>query len=89
MQNERALLIIKDNKNVFLQKGNVNKLEKRAFSEKAIFDGFQWRLFPSGERATPASPKAPDLESGAIIKKGTAVVMVLSCTNEAASPGSN
>ena len=38
-------------------------------------------LFASGDKATPTSPMAPDRESGAIIKKGTAVVIVFSCNS--------
>ena len=35
--------------------------------------------FASGEVAAPASPSEPERASGAIIRKGTAVVMVFSC----------
>ena len=35
-------------------------------------------LLASGDNATPTSPIAPERESGAIIKNGTAVVMVFS-----------
>ena len=41
--------------------------------------GFQAMAAPSGVRATPASPKAPLRLSGAIIRNGTAVVIVFNC----------
>ena len=37
--------------------------------------GFQCPEAASGDVATPASPKAPALASGAIVKNGTAVVI--------------
>jgi len=46
---------------------------------KAYFAGFQCMELASGFEATPASPMAPALASGAINRKGTAVVMVLVC----------
>jgi hypothetical protein len=42
-------------------------------SKKASFEGFQKLAFTSGDNATPASPKAPERESGEIFKNGTAV----------------
>ena len=45
-------------------------------SVKLNFAGFQCIELASGEVATPTSPMAPDLESGEISKKGTAVVIV-------------
>ena len=54
----------------------VLKLISTSLEAKAILAGFQCMLFASGDSATPTSPIAPDLESGATIKKGTAVVMV-------------
>jgi hypothetical protein len=44
-----------------------------AVSKKASFDGFQKLALTSGVKATPASPIAPERESGDIFKKGTAV----------------
>ena len=44
---------------------------------KTYFDGFQCCEFPSGVVATPASPKAPALVSGAIVRNDTAVEIVL------------
>ncbi len=49
-----------------------------SFSAKASLDGFQWIELASGEVATPASPMPPARESTEIMRKGTAVVMVLS-----------
>jgi hypothetical protein len=46
-------------------------------SMKASLAGFQWMEFGSGDVATPLSPIPPARASGAIIRKGTAVVMVL------------
>ena len=37
---------------------------------KAYFEGFQFCELISGKVAAPASPIAPPLESGAIVKKG-------------------
>jgi hypothetical protein len=55
---------------------------------KASFEGFQKFALASGDSATPASPIAPDRESGVIIRKGTAVgiafelvPLVLVCAN--------
>jgi hypothetical protein len=39
---------------------------------KAYFEGFQCCELISGEVATPASPRLPDLASGAIVRKVTA-----------------
>jgi hypothetical protein len=39
---------------------------------KANFEGFQCSEFASGVLATPASPMAPALESGAMVRNGTA-----------------
>ena len=44
-------------------------------SKKASLDGFQKLAFTSGERATPASPIAPERESGVIFKNGTPVTI--------------
>jgi hypothetical protein len=44
-------------------------------SIKTYFEEFQCCEFTSDEVATPTSPIAPCLESGAIVKKGTAVVI--------------
>ncbi|MBV6443656.1 MAG: hypothetical protein EPGJADBJ_05439 [Saprospiraceae bacterium] len=44
---------------------------------KASLAGFQWIELASGEMATPASPMPPARLSTEIIRKGTAVVMVL------------
>ena len=44
---------------------------------KTNLAGFQCTALASGLIATPASPMAPDLESGDINKNGTAEVMVL------------
>ena len=46
------------------------------FSAKASLEAFQCIEFASGDVATPTSPIEPPRASGAIIKKGTAVVMV-------------
>ena len=40
------------------------------------FEGFQCCELPSGVVATPASPRAPALVSGAIVRKETAVEIV-------------
>jgi hypothetical protein len=45
---------------------------------KANLAGFQCILYTSGEVATPASPIAPALESGAIVRKGTTVWIAFS-----------
>ena len=55
-------------------------------STNASLEGFQCDEFASGEIATPASPIAPDLESGAISKKGTAVVIVFNCKSNSVPP---
>ena len=52
----------------------------------ANFDKFQCTEFASGDKATPTSPIAPDLESGAINKNGTAVVIVFNCNEKSCPP---
>jgi hypothetical protein len=44
---------------------------------KAYFEGFQYCAFASAEVATPTSPMAPCLESGVMVRNGTAVVIGL------------
>ncbi len=46
-------------------------------SESAYFEAFQCCDQTSVLVATPTSPMPPPRESGAIVKKGTAVVMVV------------
>ena len=61
-----------------LSQGEYDKLYPISFisSIKTNLAGFQCTAFASGLIATPASPMAPDLESGEINKKGTAEVIV-------------
>jgi hypothetical protein len=54
-----------------------NSRKTISLSIKANLAGFQCILLASGDVDTPASPMAPERASGAIIRNGTAVVMVL------------
>src|SRR5690554_7903613 len=51
--------------------------------ENANIEVFQNKELEEGLNAVPTSPNAPDLESGVICKKGTAVVIVFNCKSEA------
>ena len=57
----------------------------KVWSVNAMRAGFHAIAAPSGVNATPASPKAPLRLSGAIMRKGTAVVMVFNCNCSAVS----
>ena len=59
-----------------LNHGTIDTDIPKSSSVKLIFEGFQCIELASADVATPTSPIAPDLESGEINRKGTAVVIV-------------
>src|SRR5690554_6243035 len=67
----------------FFNQGEYDKDTSDLSSENASIDVFQNKELEEGLNAVPASPRAPDLESGVICKKGTAVVIVFSCNSDA------
>ena len=56
--------------------GLYDKAKFVSFSKKASFDAFQYCELTSGDKATPASPIAPERASGEIVKNGTAVEII-------------
>ena len=60
-----------------LSQGTYEIEKPKSSSMKLYLAGFVLIELASGEVAAPTSPIEPDLESGVIIRKGTAVVIVL------------
>jgi hypothetical protein len=54
-----------------LNHGEYDNESASLLSTKASFEGFQKLALTSGEIATPASPIAPERESGVMFKNGT------------------